>query len=293
MIGIQSIKTQNKQKRYGYNPAFGAGLTPKIMHEIQNTDILEISRKLQQKGIPSDFKGNKIIAWCSNKTVEIFEQLNKKFGMHLALPKGIFVEDFKKLNLETTQMYGFCNFQPTHLHKNSNIITPSRVLFFNSFDGSQNKNLWHCNWENINEIADTRYLTRASGTNLFLDIFLHEASHVSHEDRLLKKMGGELLATKIGLIKNDQEIANYQKKYGAEVSRICNYALENQFEAIACDIPRVITSSLDKETLMPTKNPFIGSPYEKLSFWQKAPKYSDNDKPLKEILRSFWNGHFE
>ncbi len=55
------------------------------------------------------------------------------FGLKLALPKGIFVEDFKDLNVDNPSMYGFCNLAPTKLKKNSDEITPSRIIFFNSF----------------------------------------------------------------------------------------------------------------------------------------------------------------
>ena len=81
------------------------------MQEIQRADILEISSRLAKKGIPTDFKGNKIIAWCCDKTIEIFEQINQKFKTNLSLPKGIFVENFQSLNVDTPNMYGFCNLQ--------------------------------------------------------------------------------------------------------------------------------------------------------------------------------------
>lgn len=57
---------------------------------------------------------------------------------------------------------------------------------------------------------------------------------------------------------------------------------------------RSVVSCLDKDTLMLTRNPFIGTPYENLSFWQRVnvSDYSDEDRPLKEILRRFWNGKF-
>jgi hypothetical protein len=58
---------------------------------------------------------------------------------------------------------------------------------------------------------------------------------------------------------------------------------------------RLIADSLDKTTLKPIKNPFKNTPYENLSFWQRRniPKYSDEDRPLNEILRNFWNGKFD
>ncbi len=70
----------------------------------------------------------------------------------------------------------------------------------------------------------------------------------------------------------------------------------NPLEAVACDMAKVIVDSLDAKTLMPTKNPFIGTSYEKLSFWQRVnlPTHDkDEVLSLHEILRNFWNGKFD
>lgn len=60
---------------------------------------------------------------------------------------------------------------------------------------------------------------------------------------------------------------------------------------------KTITESLDKNTIHPNKQPFIDTAFEKLFFWQpkriKIPVYSDEERPLIEIIRSFWNGDFQ
>lgn len=188
----------NPQKRV---ISFKAGLTIKFAEEIRNTDVLEISDRLARRGIETDFKGNKVVAWCCEKTVSIFQQLNEKFGADLALPKGIYVEDFAKLNIDSPAALGFCNLRPTELKKNSNEIIPSRTLFFNSFETlpkqipPEKKWLW--DWNYINKITDFNYAIKQSATDFFLDPFFEENIHVSHEDRLLRKFGGKTLAKKL------------------------------------------------------------------------------------------------
>lgn len=282
---IFSFQNNNDIKPQNPKVNFGAGLTPKIMEEIQRADVLEISSRLAKKGIPTDFKGNKIIAWCCDKTVEIFEQLNKKYKLKLALPKGIYVEDFNKLNIGNPYALGTCNLLPAKLIKDSDERVLPRSIFFNSL---------HI-WENIDKIADYDYAIGLSSTPHFLNFGLHEVIHSAHEDRLLDKLGAKTLARELDLYKNRIEITGYRQKYGEKVSEICDYAKTDPFEAIACDIPRVIVSVLDKETLIPTKNPFIGTPYEKLSFLQRAKisDYPDGERPLQEVLRNFWNGRFD
>ncbi len=96
---IFSFQNNNYIKPQNSKINFGAGLTPKMMEEIQKTDVLEISKKFVQKGISTDFKGNKVIAWCCDKTVVILEELNNRFGQKLALPSALEVENFERLNV--------------------------------------------------------------------------------------------------------------------------------------------------------------------------------------------------
>lgn len=296
---VFSFQKDSLAKPQKQSVVFGAGLTPKMMQEIQQADILTISSKLAKKGIPTDFKENKVIAWCCDKIVEIFEQLNKEFGQKLALPKGIFVEDFEKLNIDNPIIPGFLNPTRTNLIINSDEIIPAQTIFFNSYKSISNsipsEMKKYYDWDFINEIADYDFSKKYSSTDFFLYYFLHEFSHLTHEDRLLNKMSSQNFDKKLDLIKSKVQIEQYHKKYGEKVSQICNNALENPFDAVACDMSWVIAESLDPKTLLPTRNPFIGTPYENLSFWQKVniPNYMDEERPLNEILRRFWNGKFD
>lgn len=278
-------KKDNSSKPQRQYIVFGAGLTSKMMQEIQETDALEISRKLAKKGIPTDFKDNKVVAWCCDKIMAIFEQLNEKYKLRLTLPAGIYVEDFRLLREQDPNDLGTCNMLPTKLKLYSDDVIQPQTIFFNSLH----------NWENIDRISDNDFATGISSTPHFLNFGLHEVVHSAHEDRLLDALGAQALAKELDLYKKQGLRARYQQKYGTLVSQICDYAKTDPFEAIACDIPKIIVSVLDKETLMPTKNPFTGTPYENLSFWQRLNKAgsSGDINLLNEILRRFWNGEFD
>ena len=277
------------------NVSFGAGLTPQLSAEIRKINLSQIRYNFAQKGISTNFNDNPIIAWCCNKVLEIIEFINQKYKQKLKLPTGIFVENFENLNIPNINMYGFCNLQPVKLFKKSDKIVPSKVIFFNSQENIAKQFHGLTDWNFINNLADKRYSENQSATGHFLDIFLHEFMHVAHEDRIIKKIGVKKFLNLLSLIKNEKYIAEYRAKYGTKLSQICNYALYNPFEAIACDMSKTITNTLNPISLMPFQNPFIDSPYEKLSFLKriKLKTYSDKERPLFDILRNFWNGKFE
>lgn len=296
---VFTVQKNNSSQPQKQNVVFGAGLTPKMMQEIQQSDVLGISSRLAKKGIPTDFKGYKAVAWCYNKTIQIFEYLNKEYKFKIPLPKGIKGEDFEELSLDKMNMLSFCTTQPAIIRKNSNIITPERTIFFNTLKAKrlqvEPNNQWMYDWNHIDEISDLRYLTKQSATDFFLDLFFNENIHSYQLHELKSKLGTKALLEIFKSVQDEKQMEMYRKKYGSQVSKICDHALESPFEAIACDMSRVIAESLDPETLMPTRNPFIGTSYERLSFLQRAdiPDYSDEERPLKEILRNFWNGKFE
>lgn len=299
---INFYSQNNKSKHQRNNISFEAGLTPAMIREIRRVDVLEISNRLAKKGIPTDFKGNEVIAWCSNKAIEIFEQLNKKCKQRNELPNGAYLDDFINLNVDDPFAIRFCNLAPTILRKNSTERVPSKTIFFNTFDSMQNlitdRNKHFYSWDaiDLDKSADINYLTGFKSTDIFLEPFLHELiTHVLHIENLQVKIGGKAIVEAVESFKDPKQVEKYRQKYGEKISGICKYALENPFEAVACDMSRVIANSLDKETLMPTRNPFIGTPYENLSFWQRVnlPDYSDEERPLNEILRRFWNGKFD
>ena len=59
------------KNNYNISISFKAGLTPKIMKDIQAVNPTEISQYLSNKEIVTNFQDNKIIAWCCAKVVEI------------------------------------------------------------------------------------------------------------------------------------------------------------------------------------------------------------------------------
>lgn len=262
--------------------SFGGGLTAKMVQEIQQADVLEISNRLAQKGIPTDFKGNKVVAWCCDKTVSLFQQFNKKFGTRLALPKGIYVEDFKNLN-DNPNAFGTCNLLPSQLRKNSPKRISEKTIFFNSL----------INWNEVDALSDFNFEKRMFSSDFFLYPFLHEFSHVLHLDKLIKNFDGKILKSKFESVKNQNQIIEFRNKYKDTISSICDYALKNPLDAIACDLPTKIINSIDKNNLTPLKNPFVKTPYEIIPFWKKTQKHPNQDEHLEQVLRNFWNGEFD
>lgn len=269
--------------RQNITVAFRAGFTKKMQQEVFEINPTKISEKLAKKGIPTDFKENKIIAWSCYKAIEILQQINNNFNQKLSFPKGIYVEDFNNLYVEDRFALGTCNLLFSKLRKDSNEVVPSRTVFFNSIH----------NWDDIDSISDNQYAAKHFSTDFFLYPFLHEFLHVIHEDRLLNKLGGIKLKKILEKMNEDEQLQNYRKMYGSSVRQICNYAENTPLDAVACDMSRVISGVLDKETLIPTRDPFIDTPYEKQFFWQKKSNSTSNNENLYNILKKIWNGKFD
>lgn len=295
------MEIQHYSNKKSFYPTFSSGVTKAILKEIENTDTIVISDKLLRNGIKSDFDNNKTIAWCCNKVVEIISFINKKYKMGFELPQGVYVKDFEDLNVDDNKIRAFCNLRPFELYKGSKEVIPSRTLFFNNFEtvkrNSLPENRFFYEWKNIDEISDMTYNIKHSPTDFFLDTFFHEFAHSIHESRLIKKLGAVEVSKKLDFIESVENTERYRKKYGDRIKQICKYALKDQMEAVACDMSKTISESLDKNTIRSNKHPFIDTAFEKLFFWQpkriKIPVYSDEERPLTEIVRSFWNGDFK
>src|SRR5574344_1189951 len=265
-----SLFTQNRNlPKSSKNVSFEGGMTPEIMNQIQKTDILDITKRLEDKNIQTDFKNNKVIAWSCNKIIDIYEQIYKKFKIKMALPTEIHVENFEDLKNENEiNDIGLCLFFPSKIYKNSDNITQGESIFFNTMNKARSTAAQEAkrfyDWNNIDEISDVQMFNRNASTNHFLYNFLHEFSHVAHENNLLNKIDPQDLPYFI-LEHNDKD---YQKifndKYKKLAQLTCDYAGTNPFETIACDLPLRITGALDSD-LNVVKNPFKDTPYEKLS----------------------------
>ena len=158
--------TPIKNNKINYTISFQRGLTPQITKQIEQADIVEISRQIKKMNIDCNFKDNKVISWSCAKILEIIETLNKTFNQKFALPKAIYVDDFARLNIDysinsSETIYGLCNLTPTKLLKDTDTIIPSRVLFFNQ----------DCPWQYIDWLSDIRFQNRETSSNFFLYTF--------------------------------------------------------------------------------------------------------------------------
>ena len=272
------------------NLNFRAGMTKAIRQEINSVDVNKISNMLfRENGIVSDFKQNKVAAWCSLKCVELIQALNKNYNLKLGLPKGVFVEDFKELHINDRIATGTTNILPTMLYENSNEIVPENTIFFNEFKGLNHKN-GNEYWDKIDKWADINFDEHISATDFFMEIFIHEFAHVIHNNNLLKNMSMPKLAEKLKLTQNPIYLRKFQDKYENRLDKICTYASSHPFEAVACDLSKRIINNIDKDSFEINKNIISQSPYERTNFITRKLKYKDI---LDKLLNSIWRGKID
>ena len=265
---------------------FRAGLTNQIKNEINSCDVRKISHELRNVNIESDFKGNKVVAWCVFRCTKLITEINNKHGLNLALPKGIFVEDFSKLNVNNQDAFGFMNFAPTFLHSDKKIITPEKTIFFNEFKDMNYKS-GNKIWEQSDEIADMNFENKGATTDFFLEIFLHEFAHVIHEGNMQTKIhnGSNLVNIIISMLKSQNPA--FQKLRPEISEKICQYATTNQLEMTACDLTKRILDNASRETLQPIGNFTRNSPYKVKNIFKEI--FTLNNK-FNELLQNTWNG---
>ena len=284
--GFNSNIMQNINNFSSNKTTFRAGLSKQIKSEINSCDIRKISNELRNFNIESNFKGNKVIAWCALQCTKLITEINNRYSLNFALPRGIFVEDFNRLNVNNQDAFGFMNFAPTFLHSDKKIITPEKTIFFNEFKDMNYKG-GNKIWEQADEIADMNFENRSATTDFFLETFLHEFAHVIHEGNMQTKIhnGSILVNIIISMLKNQNPA--FQKLRPKISENICRYATTNQLEMTACDLTKLILDNTSKEKLLPIKNFTNNSPYEKQSFFNNF--FNKKDK-LDKLLKKTWNG---
>lgn len=265
---------------------FRAGLTNQIKNEINSCDVRKISHELRNFYIESDFKGNKVIAWCALQCTKLITEINNRYGLNLALPRGIFVEDFSQLNVNNQDAFGFMNFAPTFLHSDKKIITSEKTIFFNEFKDMNYKG-GNKIWEQADEIADMNFENKGATTDFFLETFLHEFAHVMHEGNMQTKIhnGADLVKIIISMIKSQNPI--FQKLQPEISEKICQYAITNQLEMTACDLTKRVLDNTSRETLQPIGNFTRNSPYKVKNIFKEI--FILNNK-FNELLQNTWNG---
>lgn len=270
---------------------FGAGWSTQIEKQIRECNVYDVKTAFKQQKINTDFKDNKVIAWCSLQTLKIFNELNKKYKLNLGLPKAILVEDFSKLKEQDPQEYGICNFYPAYLKENSNNIYPERTILFNSFESNRRiSNNSEFNWENIDSITKKLYELGRASSKHFLNIFVHEFGHASHNEQFIRKFSSEQLLTKLKKMKEPLYLTEFKKTFSHDLEVISKKATESPLEAIADDISQKITTVLDFRTLSLTVNPFKTSSYPKQTILQILGNLSGNASRKESLLDAIWEG---
>lgn len=272
---VMKVRSQN------YNLSFKAGMTNAIKQEIASCDPKKISKYLDNLGIINNLQDNKVIAWCSLKTIEALKKLKQK------MPVAVFVEDFKKLSVGNSDVLGGVNLAPMKLIKDKDIVFPENTIFFNA--NVQSNLSSKSFWENLDQEVDFRFATKLSATDSFLEPFFHEFAHVLHSHNLKKNLGEtkrlEVLAENLSV---DKQV-DFSLKYGRMLrNKICSYAGENFIEAIACDLAARFGKNLDAQTLF-VKDFFPNSPYAKFTLKSLFSKKQDMCA-TDELLKNLWNG---
>lgn len=267
---------------------FSAGLTRSLTAEISSCNPQKIESLLLQRNIKSNFDSNKVVAWSAQQCISIIDKLNSNFNLNLCLPKAIYLEDFNKLNIANKETAsGFCNFSKQNLYEENNNSTDGLSIFFN-------KNI---PWKYIDEISDYQYAQRDAPTDLFLDVIFHEFMHIIHGGNMLNKLGENKMQSFLTKALAPNNVIKFQTKHINELKKICDYAIINPIETVACDLNKIISSNVDRNSLMININPFINTPYTNIPFLQKVKiclsSKSNNEDKLDKILRNFWNGKFE
>lgn len=270
--------------------AFHAGMTQKMKNEIKSCDVKKIQWDVWNRGIQCDFKQNKVVAWCSQKVVELIEEINKRYGLDLGLPKGIIVEDFKELDLSIDNydiVHGCINLMPCKFYKKKDIIVSNGTIFFNEH---VNKNYSGGNefWDKLDENADKFYAEKGTATDFFLELILHEFAHAMHEKNLQTKLSPKKLNKFWNWQCSLKTQMKFKHKYGEIMSKISNYAKIDHSEAVACDISKRLIENIDKETLKPTSNFFENSPYN-ISLIRQYFSGHPN-KEMNIMLKKTWDG---
>lgn len=221
-----------------------------------------VSNELYHKmGIPSDFRGDKIMAGCSALAANIFHKLG------LPMPKGVYKDALGP------GVMGCCN-------------GDTRVVrFTNDFD-----------WSMVQNEALQAKVSNFSSSGHFLKTFLHEFFHNVQVKQLhdinTKKTASSLINSKVyqllgqnpdfetrSLWQNGSEIKNLTAKSYIQ-EKVSLYGATLPAEAYTETATKMVTDTLDKRTLRPTNNPFVF-------------KNFTQDKKLMEMMDDFYNGRFE
>jgi len=237
---------EGKIKEPEYTKAFNYHLGEMMMTNVDATE-----KRLAQMGIDATFNTNnvltnKILAYCVEKTAQIYQQLG------LALPKKIDTLPPEEMEGATAWCnWGTCNvagkvFPIRSIAINENIPVGEMLR----------------EWKDLDEVQADSYRKRHNSARHFLDTFVHEFAHNAHYDNLFAKYGcpehteeytyrpeTDNLFREIKATKNP--FANLIRE------KISTYGATSFFEAAAEDLTREILNpdNIDYMSLKLKSNP--------------------------------------
>lgn len=256
------IMKVNNYENINYNTSFQAGLTPQIAEDIRFCDVIRITNEFRNKGIETNFDNNKLVAWSSLICLKIAQSLG------LGLPNSIYLEDFENLNIQNKDAVGLCNFAPTRLLNNSDKIIPEKSIFFN-------KDYFSCSLDDFDKKVDEDFLNNVSATNSFLEPFMHEFSHVMHENNMLKLFDGYELVNILIKVINPEYVVQFQNQYSKLLNNICKFASVNPLEAVAYKLSHFILKNSQSD---------LGINFKQFS--------NETETNINKMCIDFWNGKF-
>ncbi len=273
-IMIINFSTNNTSNQVSFN----GGLTKKMLSEINSIDTNKIESYLGTNAVNAEFKNNQFVAWSVLKVFEFFRKLHSQYKINIALPRNILTEDLCALKIKNPHgTYGFTNFLPCRINKNSQNVTPAMSVIFNR----------DFPWHKIDEISDLEYRERNTSTDFFLEAFFHEFSHIAHEGHLLKRYGAMQTLQRLISLTDDKAVGAYKNIFGDSFAKsICYRANVNPIELIACDMSKRFIENMDKNSIQAVRNPYKNSPYQ--SFFQFRNLLKNNEQDV--IINRFFNG---
>lgn len=262
----KSILTSNKTINNNYQSKpninkinFKGGLNDNFVTYVKNIDVKRVEQNLRRWGVKADFKGNKIVAACSEKTAQFF----RESGLFQLFPTKISLEDLNEDRL------GQC-------------YTRTREINFNSkYFGMTNKSVE----EQLNEISsrqDYGKLTQFKSSDNFLHTFIHEFAHSIHFANLTDKYQWNKTQEIIAIM--DQ----IPLKSNSIIRGESGYATTNPCEFVAENIARRFNLAI---------NPNLELDYNPMSVFKDSRELSTSEQLTRDrtiryrLFNAAWNGN--
>lgn len=242
---INNTLNQNK------NQTFKAGLTSKIRNDINNVNIKELEATFAKYGVICDFKNNKPIAGGIACAVNVCQEAYSRFGLpfHFLPPTiNIFNTD-ELIDKKDSDCFGFCTWGKIPVLKNQ----PESDLGSIYINGKDKFN----DIKYFDELSDKEFADKRLCTNHFLGRFLHEIFHNIHLNLLINKHGLDFCYDENGdgILKDKLMQKVSVKDQITAIMSIGRYASKSYLELFSEILAKIVTESLDSETLELKNNP--------------------------------------